>query len=181
VSVRAQLEQWFPRLKQPSEWECSSPWTDRYNCIACAADDESIRWWPTPVPVPGWYWPPGIGRAPTAPNFQDAFEGLGYEVCSGGELEPGYEKVAIFEKAGEVEHAARQLPDGRWQSKLGEHVDITHKGVEAAGMNTRTHNSPALLPDLSLSRREFRAAGFVVWLHEQHAGASRAAARARDG
>jgi hypothetical protein len=131
LNVDAQVEAWFPRLKRPGEYSISSPATGRYNCIACAAGDESVCWWPTPRPVPGWYWPPGLGRAPTVANFQAAFERLGYEVCSGGELEAGLEKIVIFEKGGEVTHAARQLPDGRWLSKLGRQVDIAHRNADS--------------------------------------------------
>lgn len=30
-------------------------------------------------------------------------------------------------------HAARQLPNGRWTSKLGDHVDIEHAALDAVG------------------------------------------------
>jgi hypothetical protein len=42
-------------------------------------------------------------------------------------LESQYEKVALFAKDGRVTHAARQLPSGRWTSKLGSDVDIEHE------------------------------------------------------
>jgi hypothetical protein len=45
-------------------------------------------------------------------------------------LEPGYEKVALFALGGSVKHAARQLPDGRWTSKMGRDIDIRHDEVD---------------------------------------------------
>jgi len=37
-----------------------------------------------------------------------------------------FEKVAIYALDGEPTHAARQLSDGTWTSKLGKDIDITH-------------------------------------------------------
>jgi hypothetical protein len=49
-----------------------------------------------------------------------------------GNLEAGYEKIAIYYRPGTVDflHVARQLSDGRWTSKLGRGEDITHNTVE---------------------------------------------------
>ncbi len=51
---------------------------------------------------------------------------LGYEECEDGSHEPGFEKIALYAKDAEPTHAARQLPDGRWTSKLGKLEDIAH-------------------------------------------------------
>jgi len=66
--------------------------------------------------------------------FVQLFQSLGYEQCSHGELEPGFEKVSIFALNDRPTHAARQLRDGRWTSKLGRDVDITHvpRGLEGS-------------------------------------------------
>src|SRR5438270_371120 len=56
-----------------------------------------------------------------------AFTTLGYVVCSGEELEPGFQKIALFANdQGIPRHAARQLVSGRWTSKLGKMEDIDH-------------------------------------------------------
>ena len=52
-------------------------------------------------------------------------------MCGNGSLEDGYEKVAIYARDGELTHAARQLRDGRWTSKLGKYEDIEHDSLEA--------------------------------------------------
>ena len=62
----------------------------------------------------------------TIEAFVDAFWTLGYVPCEDGRHEPGYEKVALYAFDGTPTHAARQLTDGRWSSKLGRSVDIAH-------------------------------------------------------
>jgi hypothetical protein len=53
---------------------------------------------------------------------------LGYAPCAGDELEAGLEKVALYaDEHGEWTHAAPQLPDGWWTSKLGPEEDILHR------------------------------------------------------
>jgi len=57
---------------------------------------------------------------------------LDFAKCATGDPEEGYQKVAIYADAGKVKHMARQLPDGRWTSKLGQSFDISHilPGIE---------------------------------------------------
>ncbi|MEK6705299.1 MAG: hypothetical protein AABZ06_05880 [Bdellovibrionota bacterium] len=54
------------------------------------------------------------------------FERLGYACTDSREHEIGFDKVAIFVLDGAVTHAARQLPSGKWSSKLGPNHDIEH-------------------------------------------------------
>lgn len=111
----------FPNLSD-TNFGLTSPRDALYNCIAWAAGDHTRWWWPSD---PQGYWP-----TPQAPNevtsFVEAFSGLGYEVCNDAELEAGFEKVAIYAKSGVPTHAARQLDDGRWTSKLGKSWDVWH-------------------------------------------------------
>ena len=58
------------------------------------------------------------------------FTEMGYSICDNTDKETGYEKVAIYARNGLWEHAARQLDDGRWTSKIGEFEDITHPSPE---------------------------------------------------
>jgi hypothetical protein len=63
-----------------------------------------------------------------------AYGTLGFEPCDSGEVEEGFEKVAIYTDAGgEPTHAARQLANGRWTSKLGYLEDIEHDLDAVAG------------------------------------------------
>lgn len=65
--------------------------------------------------------------------FKAVFTSLGFVECEDGTLEPDVEKIAIYASDTDVpKHAARQLPSGRWVSKLGKSIDIEHdseKGV----------------------------------------------------
>jgi hypothetical protein len=58
--------------------------------------------------------------------FIKLFQSVGYQICENGELETGFQKLALFEKDGKPTHAARQLADGNWTSKLGAHFDVKH-------------------------------------------------------
>jgi hypothetical protein len=64
-------------------------------------------------------------------SYAEAFGVLGFEVCEDPAFEAGWEKVAIFAVAdGVPTHAARQLPDGTWTSKLGKLEDIKHPDLD---------------------------------------------------
>ena len=113
----------FPDLNR-TEYLVTSDETPAYNCLAWAAGD-STRWW---SPRPGNYWPEAARREETLDSFRVVFEDLGYQRCETDELEPGSEKVAIFvDNEGLPTHAARQLTDGSWTSKLGSWQDIEHQ------------------------------------------------------
>lgn len=102
--------------------------TQRYNCIAWAANDDLQPWWPQSYDA---YWPPTAINDITGPAFVSAFETLGYVQCNDGALEIGFEKVAIYTLSNcEPTHAARQLRNGKWTSKLGDFADIQHNRPE---------------------------------------------------
>ena len=113
----------FPLLG-PDNHEVTSPETPRYNCIAWAAGDERRWWWPDPDGVA--YWPVAAPREETIGAFAAAYGTLGYSPCADASIEPGHEKIAVYALGGPPTHAARQLSDGRWSSKLGSSVDIAH-------------------------------------------------------
>lgn len=63
----------------------------------------------------------------TLSAFIAAFATLGYEICADDTSVGGFEKVALYALPdGQVTHMARQLPSGRWTSKLGKAEDIEH-------------------------------------------------------
>lgn len=119
------LEQLFPALAR-SDYRITSPANNDYNCIAWAVGEVRNWWWPGPDPVRE-YWPADVVREVTIAAFQAAFASRDYVVCNSEEVEPGFEKVALFASAdGKPQHAARQLLSGRWTSKLGKAEDIEH-------------------------------------------------------
>jgi hypothetical protein len=122
-----------PRL-DGSDHEDTSPRDFNYNCIAHAAGDSRRWWWPSPKggrrlpPAPKTlYWPPGLRLGDySLESFKAAFATLGYRAVPDGALEDGVQKVALYGRDGIVSHAARQLENGHWTSKLGRLEDIRH-------------------------------------------------------
>jgi hypothetical protein len=103
----------------------TSPDTPAYNCIAWAFEDPSRWYWPDPANI--YYWPNNVPRNVTLDSFIALFATIRYELCQDGEIEIGYNKIAIFvDTNGTPTHAARQLPDGFWTSKLGQNIDVQH-------------------------------------------------------
>jgi hypothetical protein len=115
----------FPKLAN-APFQITSPPDRTYNCIAWTAGVTNVRWWPL-EDAEDAHWPDAVARVETVEAFQAAFASLGYVVCPGEDLESGFEKVALFaDSLGLPSHAARQLPSGRWTSKLGKAEDIEH-------------------------------------------------------
>ena len=120
------IEVMFPRLRT-APYRITSPATAEYNCIAWAAGDTAQWWWPDADPDDAVFWPAAVRAEETLDAFVAAFVSLGYTICEGEAPEKGYEKIALFaDAAGRPTHAARQLPGGRWTSKLGRAEDIEH-------------------------------------------------------
>jgi len=114
------LKDLFPNLSDEN-YQITSPVTVDYNCIAWAAHN-SRHWW-----QPGVYWPTEVSRDDCGIGaLVAAFAKLGFKECSDGDLENGFEKVALYGSGMMYTHAARQLSDGQWTSKLGQLEDITH-------------------------------------------------------
>ena len=128
--VEPSLEDVFPGLRgQP--YQSKSARDRTYNCIAFAAGDKRNWWWPDLAEEDSW--PVGVARVATVAAFRDAFVTFGYMVCDHDQLEPGFEKIALFALTGAPKHAARQLPNGRWISKLGRSEDIEHALQDLTG------------------------------------------------
>lgn len=126
-----EIQKEFPRLAL-NGFKITSPKTDQYNCIAWAGDDDTEKW--DPDSASGRYWPDqsvGVPRTLDEDSFVKLYEAEGgYKECDNGDLEHGFEKIAIFAGLNkEVTHAARQLQSGQWTSKLGDWEDIEHADV----------------------------------------------------
>ena len=117
------LEELFPKLSTTS-YQITSPRTYSYNCIAWAAMDQDNWWWPDEDGC--YYWPDEAPREETIEAFIQAYGLSGYEVCDDAQLEAGFEKIALYALNNRPKHAARQLNNGNWTSKLGQLEDIEH-------------------------------------------------------
>ena len=112
----------FPNLRS-GHYTVTSQDTNDYNCLAWAMDETDRKWDPND---PDHYWPDGVAREQTIPAFIPAFATKGYSRCDNGESEIGYEKIAIYGVGQLPKHAAKQLVNGAWTSKLGDGWDIEH-------------------------------------------------------
>jgi hypothetical protein len=104
--------------------QITSDATPAYNCIAWAAADQTKWWWPSGQ----YHWPHGIRMSNRIASFISLFESLGYLVCNDPSFVAGEIKVAIYaDRRGNVTHAARQVDEMFWTSKLGSSADIAHE------------------------------------------------------
>jgi hypothetical protein len=125
VMSASEIEIDFPLLRIGQNYSIDSAETLEYNCLAWTVYSTVHSW--DPEEVCGGYWPPGVPKQNTVATWVAALQTQMYATCEDGKREQGFEKVAIFANAdGEPTHAARQLQDGRWTSKLGDGHDITH-------------------------------------------------------
>jgi len=105
----------------------TSPETCDYNCIAWAYG-RSDKWF-EPDKDCNLFWPISQ-RDYTIPVYVKLFESIGYVCCDDASFEGGFIKIALYTKSGIPTHAARQLPTGKWTSKLGSNIDIEHNTPE---------------------------------------------------
>ena len=117
----------FPGLLYDAGFEITSPEDTDYNCIAWAFGRKDRWLWPDEETDGVSVWPQGDDNL-SIKAFVDAFKTEGYYVCQSDEYEEGKEKVALYASpdSEECTHASRQLPDGKWTSKLGSSFDICH-------------------------------------------------------
>ncbi len=111
----------FPNVSNDNH-QVTSKRTPAYNCIAWAAGMDNV-WWD---PAPGYTWPDSATRDYTYAALVSAYEAIGFVQCDNENVEPSFEKIALYGSAGSWTHAARQLPTGKWTSKLGRAEDIEH-------------------------------------------------------
>lgn len=118
-----QLTVLFPGLRD-SAFKITSPPDSTYNCVAWVIGITK-EWW-EPRYREGT-WPDHIPQERTIAATILALASVGYEECGDGLIEENVEKVAIYGARDQFLHVAKQLPSGRWSSKLGRAWDIEHE------------------------------------------------------
>jgi hypothetical protein len=118
----------FPGLRYDGGFRITSPEDADYNCIAWAFGRKDRWLWPDEDVDGVEVWPQNSKGDVSIRTFIEAYKLQGYEVCDSDELETDMEKVALYAypDTDECTHAARQLTDGMWTSKLGPSFDICH-------------------------------------------------------
>jgi len=118
---RTILTKIFPKLRR-GRFEVTSPEDSNYNCIAWAAGD-TARWW-EPDPMGAYYWPATARREYSIDAYEEALRSRKSTISL---------TVALFAQGDRPTHAARQLDDKTWTSKLGKSVDISHSLEDLSG------------------------------------------------
>jgi hypothetical protein len=113
----------FPGLRATGA-EVSEEADPEFNCIGWAV---GVKEWLWPPLLPASAWPDGILRQVSVDAFEAFFATYRFAPCDSEDVEEGMERVALFATAAGIPmHAARQLPSGRWTSKMGEYEVIEH-------------------------------------------------------
>lgn len=124
-----ELNDRFPKLV-PGTFLPKSKATARYNCIGFAAGDER-HWWEGECNGGRFHWPYGFPRTTDAPTVARIFRDQGFEPTSNRDIEPGYEKVAIYICVDDMDFSHIAKSDGDvWKSKLGKGQDIHHYSLD---------------------------------------------------
>lgn len=122
----------FPLLADDVDFKITSKSTPDYNCIAWAYHFQNRWMWPGGQEEKSYdgflFWPDGVADSEDVSAFIEAFVQKGYLICDSDEHEEGYQKIALYTKQGTTicTHAARELHNGCWTSKLGAENDIQH-------------------------------------------------------
>jgi hypothetical protein len=169
IEFRQRLHAWFSGL-QPGTFEKIGEPSADYNCFAWAAGDMTRRW--EPFEADDCYWPDGVAVELTLESFIQAYATVGYRSCESARIERQHEKIAIYMKDGVPSHAAKQTPNGRWTSKLGDYELIEHDFLALEG--EREHEYGRVVQLMRRKRRTLGtrlAARLLSWLIRNAQGA----------
>ena len=149
-------DQSFPNMIDGRNFHAKCDATAEYNCVAWALHSQRHYIWPDKLEQ--FSWPIGMRRDDSPKGLLRLFEYVGFAVCAGGAREIGFEKIAIYAKGGWSQHVARQLPNGKWTSKLGPAIDVEHSdpsvltgpnyGEVVLHMRRKSDGRPPTLPKL---------------------------------
>ena len=131
-SMSQSLLIYFPRLNS-SNYRVTSPKSGDYNCVAWAVGIDDQQIWPdgTDDIEEEFVWPDDVRNDESVQAFIAYFESIGYSLCDNPTLEEGLMKIAVFIKDNFPTHVSRQLPTGKWSSKMGvDDVDIEHDDLD---------------------------------------------------
>lgn len=118
---------WCNRLGTDTIYDIKSDRNPLYNCIGYAMGTKHVfvalgR----PDGLAWCWWPPTVPFDENPSSLVEAFKYFGFEETTIPSVELGYDKVALYEKAGKWTHAARIETHVQYHSKLGIEYDIIH-------------------------------------------------------
>jgi hypothetical protein len=120
----------LPALRGGVGYRDTSEETIIYNRLSWALGITWTRYDPEPK-CTRYFWFPGLPRKWDEPTIRLLFENHDYSLAENSEFELGYEKVVFYSDDKAIpQHFARQLPNGKWTSKIGDLNDIEHDTLE---------------------------------------------------
>lgn len=139
----------FPRMHGDAvEFADGSP------LVNCYAHALGLAEWFEPL-SPSW--PEDVPPTRLPEHFEMAFERHGFRRTTNLSPRPGTELAALYvEPGGFVCHAARGLPDGRWESKIGRNHVVSGHSLHAFSRSIYGEFAFAMrrrLPRFGLTRR----------------------------
>lgn len=152
----------FPNSLEGENYKITSPHDTLYNCFAWALGIDNRYIWPDPYGNAAWPNDPDLPRSDTLEVIVKFFQKINFEVTSDRQRHANFHRIAIYCNGNSPTHLARQLPDGKWTSKLGESIDISHTlealedgsygkvKVIMARHSSKTRPIPELHPKLGL-------------------------------
>lgn len=141
------FERWWPNLKKRG-YKVIGQASDSYNCFSYAVGLTDV------LLDPAFYWPDNIARGYTLEIFIKCFENYGYVCCENSDLETGVEKAVIYGRGDLPLHAARQMDNGLWTSKIGS-LELIEHHLDAFDIATQEFaNYGSVLQFLSRQKRQ---------------------------
>ena len=129
------LYEQFPLLRTDTLFSLKKKPSIAYNCIALTLGIYNFCVWPTysgivtnPNNNQRVFWPKELPLDDSLENFIKMYNMFDYVECNNDlYYEDGYTKIAIYAINNVVTHAALQLTENKWASKIGYSFGITHQ------------------------------------------------------
>lgn len=116
----------FPNSIEGENYKITSPHDTLYNCFAWSLNIDNRFIWPDADHIFAWPNDPDLPRNDTLEVIIRFFQKINFEVTQVRQRQADFHRIAIYCNGNTPTHLARQLPDGKWTSKLGESIDIEH-------------------------------------------------------
>ena len=109
--------------------------------VNCHGHAIGVNKWVCPSINPVGWWPSGVDRDYSVSGWGNMLSHYGWRSVDSSRVERGWEKLAVFTTNHVVSHSCKQLPNGRWESKLGESVILSNHTLE--GISDGPYGVPA--------------------------------------
>jgi len=155
IALDKELQNCWPNLKKNVNFWYTSFKTfieeteDAYNCFSWAVGIDNL--WLDMYYFQRYFKLDPSSLDHSANGYAFFMEMFDFKICTNGNLENGFEKIAIYEQYGEFQHVALQKSNGNWKSKMGQMEDIEHKDLnDISGIGQDRYGTPKIYMKRSL-------------------------------